>query len=100
MTSWSAAPATTPSPTTSGIAGQPDDGAVDTFRGGAGNDRLYVGHGDTVRAGLGDDKVFGYYLGDGDVVDCGEGSDVLTVNQDLHGLDTIGCEKILVKYAG
>ena len=34
-----------------GIAGQQDDGAVDTFRGGAGNDILYVGHGDTVLAG-------------------------------------------------
>ena len=29
-----------------GIAGQPDDGAVDTFKGGAGNDILYVGAGD------------------------------------------------------
>jgi len=83
-----------------GIAGQPDDGAVDTFKGGAGNDILYVGPGDTVFAGLGDDRVNGYYLGAGDVIHCGEGKDVLVVNEDLHGLETDQCEKILVKYAG
>jgi Ca2+-binding RTX toxin-like protein len=76
-----------------GIAGQPDDGAVDTFKGGAGNDILYVGPGDTVFAGTGDDRVNGYYLGAGDVIHCGEGKDV-------HGLQTDQCEKILVKYAG
>jgi Ca2+-binding RTX toxin-like protein len=83
-----------------GIAGQHDDGAVDTFRGGAGNDLLYVGTGDTVWAGAGDDRVHGYYLGEGDVVHCGLGKDVLVVNEDLHGLATDQCEKILVKYAG
>ncbi len=83
-----------------GIAGQADDGAVDTFRGGTGNDILYVGHGDTVFAGAGDDRVNGYYLGEGDVVHCGLGKDVLVVNEDLHGLQTDQCEKILVKYAG
>ena len=83
-----------------GIAGQQDDGAVDTFRAGAGNDILYVGHGDTVFAGAGDDRVNGYYLGEGDLVHCGLGKDVLVVNEDLHGLQTDQCEKILVKYAG
>ncbi len=83
-----------------GVAGQQDDGAVDTFRGGAGNDLLYVGTGDTVWAGAGDDRVHGYYLGEGDVVHCGLGKDVLVVNEDLHGLHTDQCEKILVKYAG
>jgi Ca2+-binding RTX toxin-like protein len=83
-----------------GIAGQADDGAVDTFRGGTGNDILYVGHGDTVFAGTGDDRVNGYYLGEGDVVHCGPGKDVLVVNEDLHGLQTDQCEKVLVKYAG
>ena len=83
-----------------GIAGQPDDGAVDTFKGGPGNDILYVGPGDTVFAGSGDDRVNGYYLGAGDIIHCGEGKDVLVVNEDLHGLETDQCEKILVKYAG
>jgi Ca2+-binding RTX toxin-like protein len=83
-----------------GIAGQADDGAVDTFKGGTGNDILYVGHGDTVFAGAGDDRVNGYYLGEGDVVHCGTGKDVLVVNEDLDGLHTDQCEKILVKYAG
>jgi hypothetical protein len=83
-----------------GIAGQQDDGAVDTFRGGAGNDLLYVGPGDTVWAGAGDDRVNGYYLGEGDLVHCGLGKDVLVVNEDLHGLQTDQCEKILVRYAG
>jgi Ca2+-binding RTX toxin-like protein len=83
-----------------GIAGQTDDGAVDTFRGGTGNDILYVGHGDTVFAGEGDDRVNGYYLGEGDIVHCGGGKDVLVVNEDLHGLQTDQCEKILVRYAG
>jgi Ca2+-binding RTX toxin-like protein len=83
-----------------GIAGQKDDGAVDTFRGGPGNDLLYVGPGDTVWAGTGDDRVHGYYLGEGDLVHCGLGKDVLVVNEDLHGLATDQCEKILVKYAG
>jgi len=83
-----------------GIAGQQDDGAVDTFRGGSGSDILYVGHGDTVFAGTGDDRVNGYYLGEGDVVHCGAGKDVLVVNQDIDGLRTDQCEKILVKYAG
>ena len=83
-----------------GIAGQQDDGAVDTFRGGSGTDTLFVGHGDTVYAGNGDDRVNGFYLGEGDVVRCGLGKDVLVVNEDLHGLHTDGCEKILVKLAG
>ena len=73
---------------------------MDTFKGGTGNDILYVGHGDTVFAGAGDDRVNGYYLGEGDVVHCGIGKDVLVVNEDLDGLHTDQCEKILVKYAG
>jgi Ca2+-binding RTX toxin-like protein len=83
-----------------GIAGQPDDGAVDTFRGGSGNDTLFVGHGDTVWAGAGDDRINGFYLGEGDVVHCGLGKDVLVINVDIHGLQTELCEKILVKSAG
>jgi len=83
-----------------GIAGQPDDGAVDTFRGGPGNDTLFVGHGDTVYGGSGEDRINGFYLGEGDVIHCGLDKDVLIVNEDLHGLETDGCEKILVKSAG
>ena len=83
-----------------GIAGQPDDGAVDTFRGGPGDDTLFVGHGDTVWAGAGNDRINGFYLDEGDLVHCGLGKDVLVVNDDLRGLETDQCEKILVKYAG
>ena len=69
--------------------------------GGAGADAINAGAGkDTVFAGSGDDRVNGYYLGAGDIVHCGEGKDVLVVNEDLHGLETDQCEKILVKYAG
>jgi Ca2+-binding RTX toxin-like protein len=83
-----------------GIAGQKDDGAVDTFRGGPGDDTLFVGHGDTVWGGDGNDRINGFYLGEGDLIHCGLGKDVLVVNEDLHGVHTDACEKILVKYAG
>jgi Ca2+-binding RTX toxin-like protein len=83
-----------------GIAGQKDDKAVDTFRGGPGDDTLFVGHGDTVWGGSGNDTINGFYLGEGDLIHCGLGKDVLIVNEDLHGVQTDACEKILVKYAG
>jgi Ca2+-binding RTX toxin-like protein len=76
------------------------DQSRDVFRGGPGNDTLYVGHNDQVDAGVGDDTVWAYYVGEGDLIDCGAGDDVLHLHQDIDGLRTRGCETILVAIAG
>ena len=73
----------------------------DVYRAGPGDDTLYVGHRDVVRAGKGADHVWAFYVGAGDLVDCGAGShDVLHLHEDLHGLETRGCEKIVIRVAG
>jgi Ca2+-binding RTX toxin-like protein len=76
------------------------DQSRDVFRGGPGNDTLYVGHNDHVDAGVGDDTVWAYYIGSGDLIDCGAGDDVLHLHQDINGLRTRGCETILITIAG
>jgi Ca2+-binding RTX toxin-like protein len=76
------------------------DQSPDVFRGGPGNDTLYVGHNDRVLAGVGDDTVWAYYVGEGDLIDCGPGDDVLHLHQDINGLRTSGCETIVVAIAG
>ena len=81
-------------------AGVPIDDSRDVFRGGPGQDTLYVGHHDVVTAGVGDDEVWGYYIDDTDVIDCGPGNDVLHLHQDLTGVLTRGCETILIAIAG
>ena len=63
----------------------PIDTSPDTFRGGPGRDTLFVGHNDTVRAGRGNDHVWAFYVGEGDLIDCGLGFDVLHLHEDLHG---------------
>ncbi|HEU4810577.1 MAG TPA: hypothetical protein VFT00_00415 [Nocardioides sp.] len=81
-------------------SGDTIDISADTFRGGRGPDTLFVGHNDTVHAGPGNDHVWAFYVGEGDVIDCGLGVDVLHLHEDLHGVETRGCEKIVVRYAG
>jgi Ca2+-binding RTX toxin-like protein len=76
------------------------DDSRDVFRGGPGNDSLYVGHHDRVMAGVGDDTVWAYYVGEGDLIDCGPGADVLHLHQDIDRLQTRGCETILIAIAG
>ena len=73
----------------------------DVYRAGPGDDTLYVGHRDVVHAGRGADHVWAFYVGDGDVIDCGAGDhDVLHLHEDLDGLATRGCEKIVIRVAG
>ncbi|MCW2766615.1 MAG: Hemolysin-type calcium-binding region [Nocardioides sp.] len=81
-------------------SGDPIDTTRDVFRGGPGRDTLSVGHNDVVHAGPGADQVWAYYVGEGDLIDCGAGADVLHLHEDLHGLETRGCETILTEYAG
>jgi Ca2+-binding RTX toxin-like protein len=84
-----------------GGQGRPIDPGNDVFRGGPGRDRLYVSHGDRVRAGPGNDHVWAYYLDeDTDFIDCGAGFDVLHLHQNLHDLSTVGCEEWDVQIAG
>ena len=84
-----------------GVAtGGPLDVTRDVYRGGPGRDTLYVGRNDDVRAGGGRDHVWAYYVGEGDLVDCGAGRDVLHLHEDLHGLETRGCERIVIRSAG
>jgi RTX calcium-binding nonapeptide repeat (4 copies) len=84
-----------------GVAtGGPLDVTRDVYRGGPGRDTLYVGRNDVVRAGGGRDQVWAYYVGEGDLVDCGAGRDVLHLHEDLHGLETRGCERIVIQSAG
>jgi len=84
-----------------GGQGKGVDPHPDVFRGGPGNDRLYVSHGDRVKAGPGDDHVWAYYLDeDTDSIDCGAGFDVLHLHQNLHDLSTLGCEQWDVQIAG
>src|SRR4051812_41668432 len=82
-----------------GTGGEVDQ-SRDVFRGGPGNDTLYVGHHDRVDAGVGDDTVWAFYVGEGDLIDCGAGDDVLHLHQDIDGLRTRGCETILIIIAG
>lgn len=73
----------------------------DLYRAGPGDDTLYVGHRDRVHAGRGADHVWAYYVGEDDLVDCGGGDhDVLHLHEDLHGLETRGCERIVIRIAG
>jgi Ca2+-binding RTX toxin-like protein len=72
----------------------------DVYRGGPGRDTLHVGRNDVVHAGGGRDHVWAYYVGEGDLVDCGAGSDTLHLHEDLHGLETRGCEQIVIRLAG
>jgi Ca2+-binding RTX toxin-like protein len=84
-----------------GGQGKPIDPGPDIFRGGPGDDALFVSHGDRVKAGPGDDDVWAYYLDEGtDVIDCGSGQDVLHLHQNLPGLSTPGCEVLDVQIAG
>ncbi|MCW2844901.1 MAG: type secretion target repeat protein [Nocardioides sp.] len=80
--------------------GGPLDTARDVYRGGPGDDTLMVGHHDDVRAGRGRDDVWAFYVGEGDFVDCGPGEDTLHLHQDLDGIETRGCETILIRIAG
>ena len=83
-----------------GTGGSPST-TRDVYRAGPGDDTLYVGHRDVVHAGRGADHVWAFYVGAGDLVDCGGGShDVLHLHQDLDGLATRGCEKIVIRVAG
>ena len=59
-----------------------------------------MGHNDVVHAGGGRDQVWAFYVGEGDFVDRGAGRDTLHLHEDLHGLETRGCETIVIKLAG
>ena len=85
---------------TAGLVQERTDFEPDRAFGGLGPDAIRVGPGDVVRAGWGDDEVWAYYVGEGDAVDCGPGEDVLHLHEDIGGLVTRGCETIRIEIAG
>ena len=71
------------------------------YRGGPGDDGLYFSDQDHVKAGPGEDELWGFCLDqDAVYIDCGEGQHVLHLHQSPPNLSTLGCEEVDVRIAG
>ncbi|HSE69752.1 MAG TPA: hypothetical protein VLA97_03265 [Nocardioidaceae bacterium] len=76
------------------------DKVRDGLRGGKGDDVIRAGQNDVVRAGPGNDRVYGFAADRGTYLDCGAGKDVLHLFADITYERIRNCETIRVHQDG